>query len=85
MIQARQAEAYFDRESDTLTPTVKAARSFLNGHKLGVMQSKCGVRGRTEHHERVKDEREQEPQQREAKGPHERREDVLKSTRGQEP
>ena len=49
------------------------------------MQSRCGVRGRTKHHERVNDEREQEPQGGEAKGPQKRREDGLTSTPRQQP
>jgi len=40
----------------------------------------CGVRGRTEHHERVNDEREREPQGGEADSLHKRRKCGLTST-----
>jgi len=50
--QAQQIEAYFDRESDTVTPTVNEARSFPTVQMLSEVHSKCGVRGRTELHER---------------------------------
>jgi len=49
----QQAGAYFDQESDTVTPTVSVARSFPAVHNPSEVQRKCGVRGRTEHHERV--------------------------------
>jgi len=52
---------------------------------LSEMQSKCRVRGRTEHHEQVNDEREQEPQGGEADRPQKRREDGLTSTPRQWP
>jgi len=44
--QARQAEAYFDRESDIITPTVNEARSFptMQNAKRGAKQ----VRGKGE-------------------------------------
>jgi len=44
------------------------------------VQGKCGVRGRTELHENVNNEQEQEPQGGEAEGPQERREDGLRPT-----
>jgi len=47
---------------------------------LSKVQSKCGVRGRTEKHERVNDEREREPQGGEANRPEKRREVGLTST-----
>jgi len=47
---------------------------------LSEVQSKCGVRGRTEHHERVNDERELEPSGGEADRPQKRREVGLTST-----
>jgi len=47
---------------------------------LSEVQSKCGVMGRTEHHERVNDEWKQEPQGGEADWPQKRREDGLTST-----
>jgi len=39
-VQAQQAEAYFDREFDTLMPTVSEARSFptVQNAKRGVKQ-----------------------------------------------
>ena len=39
-VQARQAEAYFDRESDTVMPTVNEARSFptVQNAKRGAKQ-----------------------------------------------
>jgi len=49
---AQQIEAYFDRESNTVTPTVNEARSFPTMQMLSEVQRKCGVRGRTELHER---------------------------------
>ena len=80
-MQAPQAEAYFDRESDTITPTVNEARSFLT-----VQSAKQGakrVRGKGESRTSwagVNDEREREPQGGEACVPQERREDGLTST-----
>ena len=47
-----EAKPYFDRESDTVTPTVSEARSFPTMQMPSEVQSKCGARGRTEHHER---------------------------------
>jgi len=47
---------------------------------LSEVQSKCGVRGRTEHHERVNYEREREPQGGEADRPQKRRRVGLTST-----
>jgi len=47
---------------------------------LSEVQSKCGVRGTTEHHEHVNDEREQEQPGGEAGGPQGSREDGLTST-----
>jgi len=50
-VQAQQAEAYFDRESGPVTPTVNEARSFPTMQTLSDVQNACGVRGRTELHE----------------------------------
>jgi len=50
--QAPQIEAYFDGESDTVMPTVNEARSFPTVQMVSEVQSKCGVRGRTELYER---------------------------------
>jgi len=47
---------------------------------LSEVQSKCGVMGRTEHHERVNDEGEREPQGGEADRLQKRREVGLTST-----
>jgi len=47
---------------------------------LSQVQIKCGVRGRTEHYKGVNNEREQEPQEGEARGPQKRREGGLTST-----
>jgi len=47
---------------------------------LSEVRSQCGVRGRTELHEHVNDEREQEPQGGEADRPQTQREDGLMST-----
>jgi len=52
---------------------------------LSEVQSKCGVRGRTEHHELINDEREREPQGGEADRPQRRREVGLTSTPRQQP
>jgi len=47
---------------------------------LSEVPRKCGVRGRTDHHERVNDAQEQEPQGEEADMPHKRIEGGLTST-----
>jgi len=52
---------------------------------LSEMQSKCGIRGRTEHHEQINDEREREPQGGEADRPEKRRKGGLTSTPRQWP
>ena len=38
---------------DTVTPTVNEARRVPTARMLSEIQSACGVRGRTEHHEQV--------------------------------
>ena len=49
-MQAQQDEAYLDRESDTVTPTVNEVRSFPTVQMLSEVQSKSQVRARTELH-----------------------------------
>ena len=65
-----------------VTPTVNEARSFPTMQILNEVHSKCRVRGRTEHHQRVNDEREQEPQRGGANRPQMRREDGLSQLLG---
>ena len=52
---------------------------------LSEVQRKCGVRGRTEHHEHINDEWEHKPQGGEAQEPQERRGDGLTSAPRQYP
>jgi len=50
--QAQQVEAYFDRESGTVMPTVNEARSLPTAQNAKRSAKQVRVRGRTEHHER---------------------------------
>ena len=75
-----QPKRYFDRESDTVTPTVSEARSFptVQNAKRGAKQVRG--KGRTEHHERESTTNRNENPKEGRPRPQGRRLDALTST-----